>query len=120
MTYFLALLLAACNWVHVPAGEWEPTAVQVGELQERLKPYVDEQAKTWKEELAPWERYTIQFQGQLLQGKRVIFINGLCNVPPSEASEELVFVFDGGACYFRTYWDPATKEFSRFSFNGHG
>ena len=118
MTYFIALLIAACSWIHVPDGAWEPTVRQVEELQQLLEPYVDEQAIAWREELSPWERYTFQYQGQLIEGKEVIFINALCSEPPSQATKELVYIFDGGACYCRVYWDPASKAFTKFSFNG--
>jgi len=119
MSYFIAFLLALCSWIHVPGGDWQPTAEQAGEARQLLRPYVEEQAVSWKEELAPWERYTVQYQGQLREGKKVIFINAMCDEPPSRATKELVFTFDGGACYFRAYWDPDSKEFTNFSFNGY-
>jgi hypothetical protein len=119
MTYFIAICMAISSWIHVPNGEWEPTAQQVGELQQILQPYVNEQAIAWREQLPPWERYTIQYQGQLLDGKKVIFVNALCSKPPSQAAKELVYTFDGGACYFRLHWDPASKAFTKFSFNGY-
>jgi hypothetical protein len=119
MTYFIALCIALANWIHVPDGAWEPTPRQIQELQERVKPYVEGQAIAWREELPAWERYTIQYQGQLVEGKEVIFVNALCSKPPSQVAKELVYTFDGGPCYFRMHWDPAAKKFFKFSFNGY-
>ena len=120
MTYFIALCIALATWIQVPGGEWEPTREQVHELKQLVKPYVEEQAIAWREELPAWERYTFQYQAQLLDGKEVIFINALCSEPPSQVARELVYTFDGGPCYFRMHWDPAGKTFTGFSFNGYG
>ncbi len=119
MTYFIALLTAIGAWIHVPNGEWEPAPQEVEELQILVKPYVIERAIAWREELSPWERYTIQYQGQVVGGKKVIFINAMCDKPPERVTRELVYTFDGGACYFRMHWDPSTKRFFDFSFNGY-
>ncbi len=119
MTYFFALLVALNSWVHVPEGPWEPSVEQVHEVQQLLRPFVEERALAWQEELPPWERYTIQYQGQMRNDKKVIFINAMCAKPPVQVRKELVYTFDGGPCFFRMYWVPETSEFSDFSFNGY-
>ncbi len=120
MTYLIALCIALTPWIQVPGDKWQPTHQQLHELKQLLKPYVEEQAIAWREDLPPWKRYTFQFQAQLIDGNKVIFINAMCSEPPSQVTRAFVYTFDGGPCYFRVHWNPTSKTFTGFSFNGYG
>ena len=54
-----------------------------------------------------------------MNGKKVIFVNAFCSAPPDLVVTEVVEAYDGGACYFRAYWDPAEKIYLSVFFNGH-
>jgi hypothetical protein len=119
MSYLLALAIAVGSWLPLPGGSWQPTTDQVADLRIRLEPHAKAEASSQRENLAPWESYTFQYQGQTQDGKLVIFVNAFCSKPSPTADKELELVFDGGACYFRVNWDPKSQKFTSFQFNGH-
>lgn len=118
MACVFALVLALNGWIHAPGGAWEPSVEQVHEVQQRLRPFVEERAAAWRKELPAWGRYTIQYQGQMRDGRKVILINAMCDKPPAQVGDEIIYTLDGGPCFFRGDWIPESGEFSDFSFNG--
>jgi hypothetical protein len=68
--------------------------------------------------------YVAQAIGLQRANRRTIYVNGLRQ--PSQSTAEIlawrtnpIDVCDGGESYFGVEFDPATKTFSHFAFNGH-
>ena len=114
-----ALSLAVGSWIALPGGTWDPIATDVAPAQAQLESYIRQQAAAQGERLPAWSSYTFQYQGQMLDGRKVILVNGFCSASPASAASQLVIVLDGGACYFRAYWDIATRRYAGMQFNGH-
>jgi len=114
-----ALTIAIGSWLGVPGGSWMPATADIAPVKAQLENYVRKEAESRGEMLPAWNSYTFQFQGQTLEGRKVIFVNGFCSKPPPDADKQVVLVLDGGACYFRAYWDSATQSFAGLQFNGH-
>ena len=110
------------QWVKVSGGAWSPTHRQLQELRRRFRERIEARARKIQASMSPWSWYTFQYQGQLLQGKRVVFVWGFCQMdasyPRSKLATQFYFVADGGGCYFRAWWSPKSKSFARIMFNG--
>jgi len=115
----LALALSMASWIHVPGGTWQPTA-HVAELRDGLEPFVMRAAAEQRKRLPAWSSYTFQYQGRTEQDAKTIFINAFCSPAPRDVKTQFVLVLDGGACYFRVKYDPASKAFFDLEFNGDG
>lgn len=118
MDYLAAFAIAVGSWLAVPGGAWQPTRDEVAEARYQLEPYVWQQASQQGERLPDWGRYTFQYQGQERDGRKILLVNAFCSEPPASAATEMVFVFDGGPCYFTADWDPVGKRFIGIRFNG--
>ena len=116
---FAALAIAIGSWLGVPGGSWTPATTDIAPVKAQLQNYVRQEAKSKGATLPAWGRYTFQYYGQSLHGRRIIFVNAFCSKPPPNAHRQLVVVLDGGACYFQAYWDSATQSFAGVQFNGH-
>jgi len=114
----LALAVAIGSWVYVPGGTWQPDQAQLADAKARLQPYVAAEAKARNDELSPWSDYTFQYQGREISGRNLIYVNAFCIEPPDDVKENIVFVFDGGTCFFEAYYDPKVKAFVSVRFNG--
>jgi len=68
------------------------------------------------------EDYFRQYAGILLNRRKVIFINALCERAATEYEtywrEKFVMVYDGGKCFWKVRYDPETKQFSELMVNG--
>lgn len=110
------------QWVKVRGGTWSPTAAQLLNVRNELQVYVTAQASKYSVSLPPWRSYTFQYQGQLAQGKPVLYVYAFCQMsadyPRRKLTETFYVVADGGACYFRTWWSPVSHAFVRVMFNG--
>jgi len=113
-----ATTIAVGSWLHVPGGTWNPSAQVVAQAASRLHTYALQQASAEGITVRPWSGYTFQYQGRKLRGRQVLYINAFCSSPPPDAKREFVVVADGGTCYFRATYDPATGQFAGMLFNG--
>ena len=107
-------------WLAMPNGDWRPAPGDVQRIRSQVRAFVDHEALKQHLRLERWERYTFQYQGILLHGKRIVFVNAFCEPPPSDATTQFVTVDDGGPCYFQLWWDPLKKSFVGIEFNGIG
>jgi hypothetical protein len=112
------------QWVEVGGGMWSPSPAQLRTVRDEFRAYVQAQARDARADLSPWESYTFQYQGQLLRGKRVLFIYAFCQMaadyPRRRLARQFYLVSDGGPCYFRAWWSPRSDTFIGVSFNGMG
>jgi hypothetical protein len=58
-----------------------------------------------------------QYAGFTEDGDRLLLVNGFCNAEPDWTSR-IVFVMDGGECYFTAIYNVDTEELESFMFNG--
>ena len=104
-------------------GVWTPSAAQVAALETRLPPAL---AQVKPQHHAGYGR---QYGGLIVGGRRLIYINA-CPAGALEdmdkdratwakkAMQQAFVVCDGGEDFFGALYDPATKRFSDFKFNG--
>lgn len=130
MNLLAVAAIALGTWIYVPGGTWVPSAKNVHAAASKLEQAVKKQAGSEHRSLPKWSGYTFQYQGHTLQVQghkkvKVIFVYGFCAQPPDarkwlakHAHEKFMLVSDGGACYFRAYYDPATKKYLGVIFNG--
>jgi hypothetical protein len=68
------------------------------------------------------EKYYRQYAGIILDRRRIIYVNALCESAGKDGEsywrEKFVLVFDGGACFWNVRYDPQTKRFSELMVNG--
>ena len=107
------------RWVKVEGGSWVPTAETVVRIKEQIGPFVTARAKVDTRNLREWRSYTFQYQGQEKSGKKFVFINAFCvNNDKPNPTKQMVFVLDGGACFFNVKYDPDKNQFFELVING--
>ena len=115
---------AELGWISgESAGSWTPTEADVAALEEALVPFLRQAKHPWLRPDPPiWERvpqYYRQYLGVVEDGERVIFANFFCHVAEGQDwQRELVFVMDGGDCYFSLKYDPQQRRFFDLNVNG--
>jgi hypothetical protein len=112
-------------------GTWLPDKTQVRELEARLPEALDSAlAKRGEKEHRPRD-FLRQYGGFIIHGHKIIYMNAF---PRSLIDDEERFnehnehkrswhrdvegVCDGGPSFFGVEYDPKTKTFSHFEFNG--
>jgi len=102
---------------------WTPTAAQIAELEARLPEAVTRAQPDVR------NGYGRQYAGFVIAGKKLIYVNAFprdvlgddFGKNPSlwtKATHQAVMVCDGGHDFFGVLYDPGTKTFSHFAFNG--
>ena len=114
------------------SGHWTPSATDIQQLEERLaaflrseairpggqRPHVAEVSRRIRE-------YRRQYVGVIAEGKRLVLLNAF---PKRDAESEFypnwrrefVAVSDGGASYWKVFYDPQRKRFESLAINGPG
>jgi hypothetical protein len=111
---------AAQTWVEVNGGSWHLDSALLGQIEGKLEATVASSAKTQRQTLSAWPNYSIQYQGKLVDGHRVVEIRGACHVSPGrDLRSEFLDVVDGGPCYFALLYRIDSKRFSNVIFNGY-
>ena len=113
-----AIAVALLSWLQIPGGTWEVDEDTVAKANIHVESAVTDAAQSSAVPVPAWSRYTLQFQGRTVNGKKMIYVNGFCSAPPETAATEWVQTLDGVACYFNTYYDPETKQVLSIQFNG--
>lgn len=108
-------------------GTWTPTPEQISELEPKLAELIDAHLSDRPRLRLSHENYGRQYGGLVLDGQKVIYINGVYDrktnwqgEPTSIDYSQQIFVCDGGASYFGVVYDVEAGVFSDFYFNGHG
>jgi len=121
MTIFPLLAIGATSWIAVQGGAWQPGQETLGQIQSNLEPLVTSQLNAQhKKSRIKFADYTFQYQGQQSIGRKYVLVNAFCRKPEGDLTKDFYFVFDGGLCFFHVKYDPSTKEFYEFEFNGAG
>lgn len=107
------------GWVKVEGGSWAPTAETIERIKEQIEPFVRTQAKVEGRNLREWRSYTFQYQGQEKRGRKFVFLNAFCvNDGRRNLTKQMVFVLDGGVCFFNVKYDPNNNQFFELLING--
>lgn len=112
------------DWLFPAEAEyWSPTEADIRALESGLPAYLQENKSAfYMTETLIWERldgYNRQYVGIVLEGRKVIYASYLCmNGADTQWKEQLIFVADGGACYFQFKFDTFTGEFFGLLVNG--
>jgi len=121
MNILAALVTGATSWIAVQGGAWEPSQETLSDIQSHLEPLVTTKLSTQKnKERIKFADYTFQYQGQQSIERKYVLVNGFCRKPKDDLTKDLYFVFNAGPCFFHVKYDPSTKEFYEFEFNGAG
>jgi hypothetical protein len=101
---------------------WTPTDGDIAALEDQLILRLSSELEQRGESPSPGAYYR-QYAGFVIGGKRVIYVNGVSEnaidaFHPSNWRTYAVQICDGGAITFGAEYDPATRQFSNFAFNG--
>lgn len=99
---------------------WTPSAAQVQQAEIALPAYLAASGRSDASSLsARVATYSVQMFGAQRQGRPVLVVNAFCRsqgegigrwvIPPP---------MDGGACYFRAFYDPTTATYVALQVNG--
>lgn len=98
-------------------GDWMPTSEQVLQAEAQLPGYIEAQGRA--DLSGQLGRYRRQYLGLILDGRRILYMNAFCRALPDDRwREELIFVLDGGDCYFQAEYDMEKGVFIRWQVQG--
>jgi hypothetical protein len=105
---------------------WTPSAAAIVELEASLGAEIERQLAATSAAGSKPEAYYRQYAGLTIDGRPVIYVNGIDKDAVARAPEaqrdlwktEPAVICDGGTITFGVEYDPATKTFSNFAFNG--
>jgi len=106
------------GWFKVSNGTWDPPEQMVIDIKTTIEAYVMAEAARSSRELHPWPEYSFQFGGDASQGTRFVLVNAFCTPPPPEPERNMVYVLDGGSCYFTVKYNPDKSQFYDLRING--
>ena len=104
-------------------GTWTPSEDQIRALEGPLVALVKQEAARGDFPTAEIDvtKYFRQYGGLVVGGKRIIHVNAFDeHLAGLSWRSEVPTVCDGGYGLFGVEYDPATKTFANFSFNGSG
>jgi hypothetical protein len=101
---------------------WTPTERDIAVLEPALARFLEEQLRQQRpEDEVSVEAYLRQYGGLVINGRRIIYINGF----QQEAAGSIdtwraypMVICDGGPIMFGVEYDPETRAFQNFAFNG--
>lgn len=105
---------------------WTPTDAEVDALENHLILLVARELGEAGQSPSPGGYYR-QYAGFVIGGRRVIYANGVDETAverepnpqrPFDWRTQPIQICDGGAITFGVEYDPATRQFSNFAFNG--
>jgi hypothetical protein len=105
---------------------WTPTDAEVEAIEDELILLVAREMEEAGESPSPGGYYR-QYAGFVIGGHRAIYVNGVDEsaverepnpAHPFDWRTQAVQICDGGTITFGVEYDPATRQFSNFAFNG--
>lgn len=109
------------NWYEVAGGQWQVPQQMVAQAASHVQEAADH--ARWSGTVLPQVgTYRVQYQGAIKDGKKLVRMMGACRTDPGEGdpTARWLVVYDGGKCYYRAEYDPASNTFVYFAFNGMG
>ncbi|MEO8611215.1 MAG: hypothetical protein ABI690_25185 [Chloroflexota bacterium] len=101
---------------------WTPTEAQISELETGLVPFLkatltpDNYAYGMIDKLDGYKRQ--YFGVTFADGQPLIYTNFFCVNDFDNWQESLIFVMDGGECFFQVLYNPTNTTFSNLQING--
>lgn len=104
-------------------GAWSPSPSQIRDLELRLPNAISKQRKHDGRSMDVVRQYA----GFISSGRKIIYVNALPrrdtesqmpDEPPEDWKHKALVMCDGGPQFFGVEYDPQTKAFSNFAFNG--
>ena len=112
-------------------GTWSPNPTQIGELESRLPAALEAVTLERGSDYGQSRGFRRQYVGLIVGRHKIVYVNafpsgmgGPERRPSANGRQEFdwrrdaVLVCDGGPAFFGVEYDPATKRFSHFAFNG--
>lgn len=106
---------------------WTPSEADIAPVEDALIHLLAQELEARGESPSPGDYYR-QYAGLVIGGKRVIYVNGVdasgVDSDPGPAFHPgnwrayAIQICDGGTITFGAEYDPATRQFSNFAFNG--
>jgi hypothetical protein len=107
-----------------PEGAWTPTTADIAALEANLPDFLsastDPHRRTDPPIVDRLPDYMRQYLGIVVDGQEMIYANFFCTINEMDWHTEVVFVMDGGDCFFQVTYDPQSGDFSNLSVNGEG
>ncbi len=100
---------------------WTPSEADIADMEARLMPYLNETIPEgdWRYGIADsLSGYKRQYIGAIKAGDPYIWANFFCYDSFDDWQTRLIFVDDGGQCFFNVWYNSATHEFSDLQVNG--
>jgi hypothetical protein len=117
--FWCGLAFAQEKWFLVKGGLWVPSKEALTQIKAGLEAYVKSESIAQGAPITRVDKYYFQYRGEIENGNKVIFINAMCNSSPNwSMTDELIFVLDGGRCYFNLEYDPKKNFFYKLMING--
>ncbi|MBU0897689.1 hypothetical protein KKC67_01190 [Patescibacteria group bacterium] len=101
-----------------------PTNEEINIAMSILRPFLlnkesNESSEIYRETIQRIKNYRVQFFGYINQeGEKIIWANYFCDAYEKNWQKNLIFVKDGGNCYFNIKVNLDTKEIFDFIVNG--
>jgi hypothetical protein len=105
---------------------WTPSEAEIAALEDQLILLLAGELEEAGQSPSPGGYYR-QYAGFVIDGERVIYVNGVDESAIERAPNpnhqfdwrtQAVTICDGGPITFGVEYDPATRQFSNFAFNG--
>jgi hypothetical protein len=105
---------------------WTPSDAEVAALEDDMLLLVANKLEDAGQNPSPGGYYR-QYAGFVIGGRRIIYVNGVDEsaiqrepgaAPTFDWRHQAVQICDGGHITFGVEYDPATRQFSNFAFNG--
>jgi hypothetical protein len=112
-----------CSRPNPPRHEssWMPTSEDVRQLEQDLPALQAQVPAAWQGSapVGDAKAYARQYSGILAQGRRLIYVNAFREAMANkEWQQYAIVVCDGGSGAWGAVYDPVSRQFSEFSFNG--
>jgi hypothetical protein len=107
-------------------GVWTPTPIQIQQMEVSLYPLIADQLRQRNPQDKTWRAsdYYRQYGGLSINGQRIIYVNGIHRSVIERANTgdkwktTAVGICDGGELAFGVEYDPISRNFDKFLFNG--
>ena len=118
-----ATLISLFGNADPPIETWEPTLGEVEDLEGNLSQIsaLSKSLPSRNRSIGDARDYYRQYLAVNLNRKNVIFVNALCRIEPAGSNEwrkHFIDTVDGGKCFWKATYDPATHKFSNLIVNG--
>ena len=115
----IGIFLLAASWTHVQhEEEWAPDEATMTAVKADLETVAKAAAAKRHLDLPEWSSYRFQYQGRVVEGKRIVFVNAYCWLDEGQSEDRFILVEDGDTCFFETNYDVESKSFGPIGFHG--